>query len=200
MYPLAVSPSFGNNLSRDTGGPVVSGHIQVCSWSDLNTSTEMREVPGVSKESLGTFPAPFDVMIVSYLANLASAFVFQKLFNSNSFIPLAIRKVWTVHSYYVAQITTMFKKVFWKYWSNVKFWHNYVIIFHYKSKLILYKEGNIIFVVLVCISVCGKYNMQCEVWKWLIGSCSSELFLIFMLHCILLLHCPSSQKLSTDGA
>lgn len=50
-----------------------------CNRSDLNTSTEMREVPGVLKESLGSFPAPLDVMIVSYLANLASALVFQKL-------------------------------------------------------------------------------------------------------------------------
>lgn len=159
----------------------------------------MREVPRVLEQSLGPFPAPLDIMIVSYLANLASALVFQKLLIAASH-SLGNMGTLTIHSYYMTQIITMLKKVFWKYWSNVKFWHSYVILFHYKSKLTLSREGNIIFVVLVYISVCGKYNMQCEVWKWLIGSCSSELFLIFMLHCILLHHCPSSQKLSTDGS
>lgn len=166
-----------------------------CNRNVLNTYTEMKEVPRSVKIIFGKFPSSIRFNDSVLLSKSFLGISISETFNSSSFIPLTIWEVLVVHSYYMAQITIMFlnkkKKVFSKHWSNVRFWHNYVVLFHYKSKLILYREGNVLFVVLVYISVCGKYNLQCEIWNWFIGSCSSELFLIFMLHCILLLHCPS---------
>lgn len=164
VYPLGQSPLCLETSSLMTQEVQLLQDISrcadmlLCNWSVLNASSEMREVPGVLKQSW-KFPSSIRCNGSVLLSKSCLCISISETFNSRSFIPLAIWEVWTVHSYYMAQITTMLKNVFWKYWSNVKFWHNYVIFFHYKSKLILSWEGNTVFVVLVYISVCGKYNM-----------------------------------------
>lgn len=56
--------------------------VQTCcsaTEASLICMQKWKRCPGVLKQSLGSFPAPLDLMTVSYLANLASALVFQRL-------------------------------------------------------------------------------------------------------------------------
>lgn len=100
FFPLIISPFSGVHKSQSSvsvgslsfiwkqslSWPRVSG----CFRTDVQTRSSAARVslihiqkwkrcPGVLKQSLGSFPAPLDLMTVSYLANLASALVYQRL-------------------------------------------------------------------------------------------------------------------------
>lgn len=69
----------------------------------------MKEVPGSVKTIFGKFPSSVRFNDGVLLSKSCLSISISETFNSSSFIPLAIWEVLVVHSYYMAQITIMFK-------------------------------------------------------------------------------------------
>jgi len=69
----------------------------------------MKEVPRSVKTIFGKFPSSIRFNGSVLLSKSCLSVSISEIFNSSSFIPLAIWEVLVVHSYYMAQITVMFR-------------------------------------------------------------------------------------------